>query len=91
MGTHAAREQGVAVRVRGCHAGAADRTTSPADVLDHHRLPEDFPHLLRHDARHNIARTASGERHHYCDGSRWIALRVRVVEYGKQTQGRDAD
>jgi hypothetical protein len=60
-------------------------------MLDDHGLPEDFPHLLGHNARHDIARTAGGEGHHHRDGSQRIALRLRVKWRRKQTQDRDAD
>ena len=83
MRAHASCEQRVAVRLRGRHARAADRTAGTADILDDHGLLEDFPHLLGDDARHDIARATSGKGHHNRDGSRRIALRVRAKWRGK--------
>ncbi len=91
MGAHAAREQRIAVRVRGRDASAANRAAGAADVLDDQRLPENFPHLFGNDARHDVARAAGGERHHHRGGSRGITLRARVEWRGKQTKGCDAD
>ena len=85
MRAHAAREQGVAVRVRGGHPRAADRAARAANILDDHGLSEDFSHLLGHDARHDVTGAAGGERHDHCDGPRRIALRARTEWYGKQT------
>jgi len=51
------------------HASAADRAAAAADVLDDQGLPKSLSHLLGDDARHDVARTAGGERHHHSDGS----------------------
>ena len=91
VGAHAAREQGVAVRRRGRHARAPDRAAGAADILDDHGLAEDFPHLLGHDARDDVARPAGRKRHHHRDGPRWVTLRVHAKRRGKDSGHRDAD
>ncbi len=76
MRAHAAGKQRIAVGVRLRHTRAADRAAGAADILDHHGLPENSCHLVRHDARDDVARTARGKRHDHGDRARRINLRL---------------
>ena len=67
--SHTAGEQRIAVGLRRCYARAADSTAGAANVLDHHGLAEDLPHLVGDDARHDVARAPGGEGHHHRDGA----------------------
>jgi hypothetical protein len=67
------------------HARASDRAAGTADILDHHGLAKDLPHLLRYDAGDDIARTAGREGHDHGDGSRGIALSLRIPRSGTQS------
>src|SRR3954469_13172026 len=91
MGSHAAREQRVAVGMRRSYARASDRAAGTADILDHHGLAEDLPHLLRYDAGDDIARTAGREGYDHVDRPGRVALRPGVPEDGTQGQRREPE
>jgi hypothetical protein len=58
-------------------AGAAGHARRGADVLDHHRLPEEFAHAQRLDARADVDPAAGGERNDQRDRPRRPLLRAR--------------
>ena len=55
----------VAIRGRIGDALGAGHATRATDVLDHHLLPEDLTHALRHDAAEHVGRAAGRERNHH--------------------------
>src|SRR4029453_12051627 len=65
---------------------ASDRTTPSADILDDQGMFENCPHILGHDARHYIARTSSGKRHH--DGDRSCRI---IVHWPRRRRDTNAD
>src|SRR5262245_57393060 len=72
-------------------ARAPDRTTAAADVLYNHGLTENCSHLLGHDARHHIARTSGGERHHHGDRSCRVIVLWPRRRRDTDADGRDAE
>ncbi len=82
--SHAAGEQGVAVRRCGGDARAAERAAGAADILDHQLVAERPAHMVGDDARHHVARPAGRERHHHGDGARRIALCRSRYRRGRQ-------
>jgi len=91
MRAHAAGKQRIAVGLRLRHTGAADRTAGAADILDHHGLPENFCHLVRHDARDDVTRTARGKRHDHGDRARRINLCLRDRRDGEKNRRCDTE
>src|SRR5215204_1373089 len=90
MRPHTAGEQRVSVGMRRRHARATDRAAAAADVLDDQRLPENLSHLVGDHARHHVARTASGERHHHSDRSDGIAIPCPIPCHNTSRDRRNA-
>src|SRR5262249_5343710 len=91
MRSHAAGKQCVSVRMRRRHTSAADRAAAAADVLDDQGLPKNVSHLLGDDARHDVAWTAGGERHHYSDRSDRIATSFSMPRHKAGCDRRNAE
>src|SRR5262245_35051834 len=91
MRSHAASEQCVSVGMRRRHARTADRAATAADVLDDQGLAKNLSHPLGDAARHHVARTAGGERHHHSDGSDRIAIPFRVPCHNTDYDRRNAE
>src|ERR1700730_5187619 len=88
---HPAGKEGISIGIRRRYARASDRAARAAYVLDDQCLPQDFSHLIRHDASHHIARTASGERHYHRDGFGRITAPLREPCCGNDSKGAEAD
>jgi hypothetical protein len=73
------------------HASAADRAAAAAAVLDDQGLPKNVSHLLGDHARHHVAWTAGGERHHYSDRSDRIATSFPVPRHKAGCHRRNAE
>ena len=91
MRSHAAGEQCVSVGIRRRHARAADRAAATTDVLDDQGLPQNLSHLVGDDARHNIARTSGGKRHHHGDRSCRITVPLHKRRRDTEADGGDAE
>ena len=66
----------VTVRHGACDALRADQTGGPGLIVDDDLLSEVFRHLLRHDAHHDVARTACLQRHDHQDRIGGIGLGI---------------
>ena len=58
-------------------AADADRAAGAADILDNHRLAERSAHLVGHDARGDVGRSARRERHDQRDRARGKIVGMR--------------
>jgi hypothetical protein len=83
MGVPLTNVEGVAIRCRTGDAADADAAAGAADIFDHHGLAERRPHALRQNPGGGIGRSARRERYHQRDGPRWIVLRLRAGDAGK--------
>ena len=70
MGIPLADVDGVAVGRGAREPPDADRAAGAADILDDHRLAEERPHLVGHDAPGDVGRAARRERHDQRDRAR---------------------
>ena len=66
-------------------AGASQCAAGTANVLNNHLLAEGAPHLLCHDARDDVTRTAGRERDNHGNRSSWIALPMRNDWHNAET------
>jgi hypothetical protein len=67
---------GVAIGRGPRDAADGDAAAGAADVLDDNRLAERRPHALGQYPRRHVGRAAGRERHHQCNGTRWVGLRL---------------
>jgi hypothetical protein len=61
-------QEGVAVRLRLGDAAGAVHAAGPADILDDHGLPENFPHPLSEQPGDDVVRAA---RREWIDHGEW--------------------
>ena len=84
MGSHAAREQHVAVGMRSRHPCASDCAAGAADILDHHGLTEGIGELGAHDSRYDVCLRARREWDH----EPYLPVRIRPRVCTKQRRSR---
>ncbi len=86
VGVPLADVDGVAVGRGAREPPDRDAAAGAADVFDDHRLAEDRPHPLGHDARDHVGRAARRERHDQRDRTRRVGLRLHAGDAGHERE-----
>jgi hypothetical protein len=86
MGVPLADVDGVAIGRGARHAADAKAAAGAADILDHDRLTEQKPHLVRQNARGDVSRAARRIRHDQRDRPRGKSVGMRGRKGGAKRQ-----